>query len=119
MSELVASFDWSNTLGELSHWPQSLRTAVSICLASRFPIVMYWGPEFVVLYNDAYSEILANKHPWALGRGAREVWNEIWDVIGPMLNSVIANGQATRSDDLLLFLERQGYSRRMLLFVLF
>ena len=109
MSELVASFDWSNTLGELSHWPQSLRTAVSICLASRFPIVMYWGPEFVVLYNDAYSEILANKHPWALGRGAREVWNEIWDVIGPMLNGVIANGQATRSDDLLLFLERQGY----------
>jgi PAS domain S-box-containing protein len=109
MSELVASLDWSNTLGEFSRWHQSLRTSVSICLASRFPIVMYWGPEFVVLYNDAYSEILGRKHPWALGRRAREVWAEIWDVIGPMLNGVIATGQATLSDDLLLFLERDGY----------
>ena len=110
MGELVASFDWSNTLGEVSGWPQSLRTAVGICLASRFPIVMYWGPEYVLLYNDAYSSILARKHPWALGRSAREVWKEIWDVIGPMLNRVMATGQATLSDDLLLFLERYGYS---------
>ncbi|MCI0355087.1 MAG: ATP-binding protein, partial [Acidobacteria bacterium] len=76
---------------------------------SRFPIVIYWGAEYVTVYNDAYSEILAKKHPGALGRRARDVWAEIWDVISPMLDSVRVTGQATWSDDLLLLLERHGY----------
>ncbi|HWB83073.1 MAG TPA: ATP-binding protein [Bryobacteraceae bacterium] len=111
MSSRMRAFDWSSTtLGEVSAWPQSLRTAVDICLASRVPMVMYWGPDYRVLYNDAYSEILARKHPSALGRSARTVWAEIWDVIGPMLDSVVATGQSTLSEDLLLFLERFGYA---------
>ncbi|HEY7494020.1 MAG TPA: histidine kinase dimerization/phospho-acceptor domain-containing protein, partial [Candidatus Tectomicrobia bacterium] len=106
----MRAFDWSATpLGAVARWPQSLQTAVSICLASRFPIVIYWGAEYITLYNDAYSEILATKHPWALGRSAREVWAEIWDVIGPMLDGVMATGHATWSDDLLLILGRRGY----------
>ena len=110
MAERIRSFHWSQTpLGPIEQWPQSLKTSVSICLASRFPIVMYWGQEYVVLYNDAYSTILGGKHPWALGRPCRECWAEIWDTIGPMLHGVIKSGQATWSDDLLLPIQRRGY----------
>ena len=111
MGALMRAMDWTNTnLGAIEHWPQSLRTSVSICLASRFPIVLYWGPEYVVLYNDAYSAILGSKHPWALGRRCCECWAEIWETIGPMLDGVITTGEATWSDDLLLQLQRFGYS---------
>jgi PAS domain S-box-containing protein len=110
MGELMRSMDWSVTpLGPVSRWPQSLKTSVSICLASRFPIVMYWGPEYVVLYNDAYTTILGSKHPWALGQRCRDCWVEIWETIGPMLDSVVSSAQATWSDDLLLVLRRHGY----------
>ena len=110
MGALIRAFDWSkNPLGPVADWPQSLKTSVSICLASRFPIVLYWGPEFVVLYNDAYSQILGSKHPWALGQTCEVCWAEIWDTIGPMLNGVVNTGMATWSDDLLLRLRRFGY----------
>ncbi|HEY6939735.1 MAG TPA: ATP-binding protein, partial [Terriglobales bacterium] len=110
MSALMRSLDWSKTpLGPVSDWPQSLKTSLSICLASRFPIVMYWGPEYVVLYNDAYSAILGSKHPWALGQRCRDCWAEIWDTIGPMLDKVVRTGEATWSNHLLLQLERHGY----------
>jgi PAS domain S-box-containing protein len=106
----MRSFDWVGTpLGPAPTWPQSLRSAVSICLGSRFPIVIYWGADYVVLYNDAYAEILGKKHPWALGRPCREVWSEIWDVIAPMLDGVMVTGEATWSDEQLLILERHGY----------
>lgn len=111
MGTLLGAMDWTNSnLGAIEHWPQSLRTSVSICLASRFPIVLYWGPEYIVLYNDAYSAILGSKHPWALGQRCCECWAEIWETIGPMLDGVITTGEATWSDDLLLQLQRYGYS---------
>ena len=110
MGALMRSIDWAATpLGPVSAWPESLRSAVSICLGSRFPIVLYWGTDYVVLYNDAYAEILGEKHPWALGRPCREVWSEIWDVIAPMLHGVMATGEATWSDEQLLILGRHGY----------
>ena len=57
MGELVRTKEWSKTpLGRLISWPQSLRSAISICLGSRFPIVIYWGAQLVVLYNDAYAD---------------------------------------------------------------
>ena len=109
LGELIARFDWSATpLGPISEWKQSLRSAVSICLSSRFPIVMYWGPELTVIYNDAYSEILGAKHSWALGKPCAVCWAEIWDTIGPMLGDVVASGKASWSDDLELLLERNG-----------
>src|SRR4030095_14590618 len=68
MGERIRAHDWARTaLGPIESWPQSLRSALSICLGSRFPIVLYWGAELTVLYNDAYAEILGRKHPWALG----------------------------------------------------
>jgi PAS domain S-box-containing protein len=110
MGARIRAQDWSRTpLGPIEAWPQSLRSALSICLGSRFPIVLYWGADRAVLYNDAYAEILGKKHPWALGRPCREVWSEIWDVIAPMLDGVVASGEATWSDDQLLLLERRGY----------
>jgi signal transduction histidine kinase/DNA-binding response OmpR family regulator len=111
MGDRMRSLDWSRTaLGAVEHWPQSLKTSISICLSSQFPIVMYWGPEYVVLYNDAYSKILGGKHPWALGQRCCDCWAEIWDTIGPMLDGVVNSGQATWSDDLLLLLQRSGYA---------
>ena len=68
MGALMRSMDWSRTpLGPTSAWPQSLRTMVSTCLNSRFPILIWWGPQFVKLYNDAYRQILRGKHPHAMG----------------------------------------------------
>ncbi len=110
MGERVRALDWSKTpLGPIEQWPQSLKTSISICLNSRFPILIWWGPDLVKIYNDAYRPLIGSKHPWALGTAGREVWPEIWDVIGPMLNQVMERGEATVSEDLLLLLERDGY----------
>src|SRR5579884_3010299 len=110
MGAFMRSFDWSRSpLGPVAGWPQSLRTSVSTCLNSRFAILIWWGPELVMLYNDAYRDIIAGKHPAALGRPGRECWPEIWHIIGPMLENVLHRGEATWSNDLLLLLERNGY----------
>ena len=107
---LMRAMDWSRTsLGPVSSWPQSLRTAVSIILHSRFELFLWWGSDLTMIYNDAYRQTLQSKHPWALGKPGRVVWSEIWPVIGPMLQDVQRTGKATFSDDLLLFLERHGY----------
>lgn len=106
----VRALEWSKTpLGPVEEWPQSLKTSVSTCLNSRFPMLIWWGPQLVKIYNDAYRPLIGSKHPWALGSPAREVWPEIWNVIGPMLSQVMERGEATVSEDLLLLLERDGY----------
>ena len=111
MGALIRSIDWSKTpLGPAASWPQSLKTALSICLSSRFPILIWWGPQYIKLYNDAYRTVIAAKHPFAMGRPGREVWAEIWDIIGPMLDGVFRNGDATWSDDQMLPLRRSGYT---------
>ncbi|HEY6908555.1 MAG TPA: ATP-binding protein, partial [Myxococcales bacterium] len=110
MGALMRATDWSRTpLGPVSRWPQTLRTTVSTCLSSRFPILVWWGPEMVKLYNDAYRDILGSKHPHALGAKGREVWPEIWNIIGPMLEGVLLRGEATWSEDIFLPLERKGF----------
>ncbi|MGZ6071123.1 MAG: ATP-binding protein [Myxococcaceae bacterium] len=102
--------DWSNTpLGDARRWPQSLRTAISICLNSRMPVLLWWGPDLLMLYNDAYAQIIGAKHPRALGGPGRECWPEIWHVIGPMLDAVLSRGESTFSEDLMLPLERKGF----------
>ncbi|MGH9630349.1 MAG: hypothetical protein ACRD7E_18710, partial [Bryobacteraceae bacterium] len=108
MGALTRSFNWSETpVGPISSWPQSLRTAVSICLNSRFPMFVFWGNDYTMFYNDAYRPVLGRtKHPGWLGRSARQCWSDIWDVIGPMLESVLETGEATWSEDLLLIMDR-------------
>src|SRR5690348_17578023 len=111
MGRLMRELDWSATpVGSVETWPQSLRTAVSICLASRFPIIVFWGPNLIQFYNDAYRPILGTiKHPSSLGQCAQDCWPEIWDVIGPMLHGVITDGTSTWSENQLLLLSRNGY----------
>ncbi|VTT96645.1 pas pac sensor hybrid histidine kinase : PAS/PAC sensor hybrid histidine kinase OS=Haliangium ochraceum (strain DSM 14365 / JCM 11303 / SMP-2) GN=Hoch_3141 PE=4 SV=1: GAF_2: HisKA: HATPase_c: Response_reg: PAS_9: HisKA: HATPase_c: Response_reg [Gemmataceae bacterium] len=111
MGERTLAFDWSKTpVGPRASWPQSLRTIVRVMLDSRYAMWLGWGPEFTFFYNDAYARMtLGAKHPWALGRPAREVWAEIWGDIGPRAESVVRTGTATWDEGLLLFLERNGF----------
>ncbi|HUJ25582.1 MAG TPA: ATP-binding protein [Myxococcales bacterium] len=111
MGRLMREKDWSRTpLGPLDRWPQSLLTTVSTCINSRFPILIWWGPELAMLYNDAYRELVGSKHPGALGARGRDVWPEIWRIIGPMLEGVLRRGEATWSESILLPLERRGFA---------
>ncbi len=103
--------NWAATpLGPPGSWPQSLQTAVDILLSTRFSMWMAWGPQLTFFCNAAYRrDTLGRKYPWALGRPGPQVWAEIWDDIGPRIGTVLATGQATWDEALLLFLERSGY----------
>jgi signal transduction histidine kinase len=109
MGERIRAHDWAATpFGAPDSWPQSLRSALSICLHSSFPTAIYWGPELRLLYNDAWSPIPAERHPWALGRPGAEVWADIWDVVGPQFDQVVATGDGFSTYDQLLWMERDG-----------
>ena len=111
MLDLFRRTDWSQTpLGPVDTWPAILRNLVDVCLASRFPMLVCWGPDLDMLYNDGYRTLLGeSKHPDAWGRPVREVWPEVWDVIGPMLEGVTTGGPATWVEDELLVVDRAGY----------
>ena len=108
LGRLIANFDWAKTpIGPLDEWPQSLRNSVNLMLNSQHPMWIGWGDDMTFLYNDAYISVLSlAKHPWALGRPAREVWTEIWDICGPMADKVFAKGEPTFVDDVRLFMSR-------------
>ena len=111
MGGLIRSFDWTATpLGPVDTWSQALRTMVSILLANRFPLLLWWGPEYIQLYNDAYIPVPGTKHPKrALGRPASECWSEIWHVIGPLIDTPFRGGPATWMEDIELEIDRHGY----------
>src|SRR6266850_211733 len=110
MARRIREMDWSLTaLGSSETWPQSLRLGVAMILASSFPMAIRWGPELVLIYNDAYRSILCDKHPRALGRPLREVWWEVYPELGP-LNEAILRGEreAFFAEDLPWTIQRQG-----------
>ena len=109
MAEQMRAFDWAaSDFGPVERWPENLRVAVRLCLTSRFPILLWWGPRLALLYNDAYLPWLSEaKHPRALGRPGYECWSEIWETIGPMMEGVLSTGQATWSVDTELFFDRK------------
>jgi signal transduction histidine kinase/DNA-binding response OmpR family regulator len=110
LGALMRSYDWTTTpLGAPVLWPRSLKTAVRIMLTSRQPFWLGWGPELTYLYNDPYKSIIGGKHPQALGRPFREVWREIWDVIGPMAETVMTRDEGTYVEAQMLIMERHGY----------
>ncbi len=111
VAALVAEHDWSSTpLGPVAGWPAALRSAVALCLSSRFPMRVAWGPELVQIYNDGYRDILgAGKHPGALGRGVQEVWPEVWHAIGPLMEQVTTTGEGTWVEHGRYDLERKGF----------
>ena len=110
MGDLFRRKNWGATpLGDLATWPQSLRTTMSICLNSRFPIAIYWGLEYLMLYNESLLPMVgARKHPHSLGQPAQIVLAEIWSIIEPLLCHVQTTGEATWSEDLMLPLARTG-----------
>lgn len=111
MGALMRAHSWERTsLGRPERWPEALKSALGLCLDSAFPIAIYWGDELALLYNDAWGPILGHKHPWALGRPAREVWPEIWDAIEPVFRQVRSTGKAAFVRDGLLAMHRFGYT---------
>jgi PAS domain S-box-containing protein len=111
MGARMRAHDWSTTpLGSPHTWPQSLRSTVSMLLPSKAQICLFWGPEFTVLYNDAYRPVFGAKHPDALGRPGRDAWSEIWiNQLHPLLDGVVQTGEAFWARDLLFALERYGF----------
>src|SRR4030095_14646641 len=111
MAALMRQLDWSKTdVGPPEQWPESLRTAVRICLTSRYPIFMTWGPSMTLFYNDAYRPVLgAQKHPRFLGRRFPGARPDVWAGVAPMAEGVLETGEATWSEDLPFIFQRSGY----------
>lgn len=110
MATITRSFNWQNhILGIPPNWPQSLRTTISIILNSKFSMFLFWGPQHICFYNDAYRPSLGNngKHP-AVGQMAEAVYPEIWPDIKPLIDQVLNGGEATWSEDQLLPFFRNG-----------
>lgn len=111
MAERIRNHDWAATpLGPLQHWPDPLKTSLALCLASRFPQAVLWGPDLLTLHNDAFSQILGQK-PSALGIPFRAVWQEAWADIGHMANRALA-GEAVYIEDFPLIIDRNGGPER-------
>ncbi|NIZ89508.1 SpoIIE family protein phosphatase [Kineococcus rubinsiae] len=101
---------WAATvLGEPAGWSPALTSAVDLALHTRFPVCLFWGPDLSMIYNEAFVALIADKHPAAFGRPAREVFPEIWDRIGPLLTRVLAGEGPAFHEDERLLLERHGY----------
>ena len=110
MGELIRAHDWAKTaIGPVESWSPALRMQVSFLLANRFPMLLWWGPTFCSIYNDAYAPILGTKHPWALGRPVSEVWSEIWSVLKPLIETPFSGGAPTWIEDFFLELRRHGF----------
>ena len=110
MGALMRSIDWAKTpLGPVADWSHALRTTVGLLLRNRFPLLLWWGPQFVQIYNDAYRPIPGSKHPKSMGQQAADCWAEIWHVIGPMVEAPFRGEPATSSDDLELLIARKGF----------
>ncbi|HJT66287.1 MAG TPA: ATP-binding protein [Pyrinomonadaceae bacterium] len=111
LGQLIRGYDWSKTpLGPIESWPQSLRSAVSILLPSKAQIAMFWGPDLITLYNDAYRPVLGQKHPEALGQPVREVWSELWDTgLRSLFEGVLQTGEAFWASDWPFNMKRFGF----------
>ncbi len=95
MGALLRKIDWAeHPLGPLETWHESLRVTLSICLRTRFPMSVRWGPDLRLLYNDAYAPILGRRHPQALGRPAKEVWSDVWPLVGAQMEAAL-RGEST------------------------
>jgi PAS domain S-box-containing protein len=111
MGALTRAKDWSKTpAGPVSQWPQSLQTTLGILLKCKFPMFLWWGPGLVCFYNDAYRPSLGQdgKHPSILGMPAAEAWPEIWHVIKPLIDQVLAGEEAVWFEDMLVPIYRNG-----------
>ena len=108
---LIRAMDWAATpLGPVESWSPTLRMMTRFLLANRFPLLLWWGPQFCSMYNDAYRPILGSKHPRAMGQPVRECWSEIWHVLKPLIETPFRGGPSTWMDDIALEVNRHGFT---------
>ncbi|MDB5281606.1 MAG: sensor signal transduction histidine kinase [Bacteroidota bacterium] len=111
MGKLIRQKDWDKTsLGAAQFWPQSLRTALDILLNSQFPMFLFWGKGLVFFYNDAFRSGLGRegKRPSVPGMEGKDAWPEMWPTIKPLIDRVLINAEAVRSEDQLIPTNRNG-----------
>lgn len=110
MADRTRSFDWSkSSLGPDEQWPDALLVMVNTLLATRHPMLLWWGDDLIQFYNDAYRPSLGyDRHPKALGQKAIECWPEIWPIIGPQIEAVMTRGEASWHEDQLVPIYRNG-----------
>ncbi|MBM7081610.1 SpoIIE family protein phosphatase [Micromonospora humidisoli] len=114
MGRRLRGHDWAaSPLGSPDTWPAALSHAIGMMLSSRAQIVMFWGPDQLAFYNDAYRPTIGDKHPVALGRPARDHWAETWDVLGPLLDGVCRSGESYRAENHPFLLDRHGFVERV------
>ena len=109
-AQLIRSLDWAGTgLGPIERWSSTLKTTVAMLLRSRHPMFLWWGPDLIQIYNDAYVPSFGvGKHPAAMGQRGRECWPEIWQTIGPQIDDVMQHGEASWHEDALVPIFRNG-----------
>jgi diguanylate cyclase (GGDEF)-like protein/PAS domain S-box-containing protein len=110
MADMIRGFGWAgSSLGRVETWPDTLVTTVNLLLASRHPMFLWWGPDLIQIYNDGYRpSISADKHPRALGQKGKECWPEIWPIIGPQIETVMAQGASTFHENQMVPIYRNG-----------
>ena len=110
MADLTRQYDWDKSvLGPMEHWPESLVITVNNLLGTAHPMFLWWGPELIQFYNDAYRRSIgSDKHPSALGQRGQDCWPEIWPVIGPQIAQVMSTGVATWNENQLVPIIRNG-----------
>src|SRR5688500_565784 len=93
VSDLIQALDWSTTsIGPIEVWPQSLKATIKTILGSRYPMILLWGESLIQICNDAYTNLIGDKHPYALGRSIKETQAESWETIGPMIHQEMTTG---------------------------
>ena len=113
MGARMRALDWARTpVGPPETWPQSLRSPLSMLLPSKAQIILFWGPQYVSFYNDAYIPVFGGKHPKMLGQPGSVAWSEIWDTgvgLHALLDGVVRTGEAFTANDMLFPLQRHGF----------
>ncbi|KAL6863011.1 hypothetical protein ACO1O0_003255 [Amphichorda felina] len=108
--QLARGTDWASTpLGPIEEWPYELRAMANLVMGSPHPAALYWGPQFVTIYNSAHIALAGQKHPSLMGKRYSEGWSEIWDEIEPVFKAAWESGQATMKHDDQLFIDRHGF----------
>lgn len=111
MHDRIRSMDWSKTpIGETAAWPESLKSTIRVLLGSRYPMILLWGDALIQIYNDAYTNLIGDKHPYALGRSIKETQAESWSTIGPMIHEVMSTGVSNWVPAQLLAVNRSGFN---------
>lgn len=110
MGALIRAHPWETTpLGSPDRWPAPLRTAIRLILNSGHPMYVWWGPDLCCFYNDAYRRSIGpERHPQSLGQPGRQVWDEIWEIVGPQIAQVMSGGGATWHENHLVPITRNG-----------